>query len=77
VVSIGEQLLYRIVTSYRAYMLNEHGKIFRGDDVEAPDDAAAIAAGRALRDAPDSDPADGFEIWRGSALIFSSRSGSV
>jgi hypothetical protein len=61
VVSIGEQLSYRIVTSYRAYMLNEHGKIFRGDDVEAADDAAAIAAGQALLDDPNSDPAYGLK----------------
>jgi len=59
----------RIVASYRAYILNEDGKIVRGEDVEAADDAAAIATGQGLL----GDPAYGFEIWRGSELIFSSR----
>jgi hypothetical protein len=61
------------VTSYRAYMLNEHGKFFRGEDVEAANDAAAIAAGRGLL----GNPAHGFEIWRGRDLIFSSRTASA
>jgi hypothetical protein len=63
----------RIVASYRAYILNELGKFVRGEDVEAAGDAAAIAAGQALLDAHNLNPAYGFEIWRGRELISSSR----
>jgi uncharacterized protein YuzE len=61
------------VASYRAYILDEHGKIVSGEDVEAADDATAIAAGQALLDADNSGRGYGFEVWRGSEVIFSGR----
>ena len=56
------------MTGYRAYMLNEHGKIFHGADVETADDAAAIAAAGPLLEthkAKEANTAHGVEIWRG------------
>jgi hypothetical protein len=61
------------VASYRAYLLDEHGKILSGEDLEAADDAAAIAAGQTLLDAHSSGSGYGFEVWRGTEVIFSGR----
>jgi hypothetical protein len=64
---------------YRVYLLNDLGKIFRGEDVQAYDDAAAVAAGWNLletHNASDPDIAYGIEIWLGRILIFNSWTGS-
>ena len=60
------------MTSYRVYLLDEGGKIFHGEDVDASDQTAAIAAGLALFERR-NDTAKGFEIWVGTDLIFTTR----
>jgi hypothetical protein len=62
------------MTIYRAYLLNEKGKIFWREDVEASDDAAAISAGwtrlESHNGAHQLERAHGFEIWNGCQMIF-------
>jgi hypothetical protein len=51
---------------YRVYLLNDLGKIFHGEDVEARDNAAVIAAGWQLLEKHNEshpDIAYGIEIW--------------
>ena len=70
--------MLRIMTVYRTYLLNHEARIFHGEDLEAVDDDAAIAAGAALiesHNSRQSEAAHGFEIWRGGALIFSTSPG--
>jgi hypothetical protein len=58
---------------YRLYLLDSHAKIFHGEDIDALNNDAAVAAGRALFGERNSDgpgAASGFEIWRGRRLIF-------
>ena len=60
---------------YRVYLLDDQGRIFHGADIEAPDDAAAVAAARRVLEAHNvTDPniAYGFEVWLATDLIFSS-----
>ncbi len=64
------------MTIYRAYILDKAGKIFYGEDVEALNEGAAIAAGRTLvesHNAIEPETAHGFEIWDGQNVVFSSR----
>ena len=59
--------------NYRAYLLDDNGKIFRGEDVEASDDAGAICTGWNLLEAYNenhSTSAHGIEIWCGKKLVF-------
>jgi hypothetical protein len=58
--------------SYRLYLLDGHAKIFHGEDIDAPNNDAAVAAGWAsFGERPDGpDAGRGFEIWRGRRLIF-------
>jgi hypothetical protein len=61
---------------YRVYLLDDLGKIFHGADIEAPDDAAAVASARSLikaYNADDPNMAHGLEVWLGTDLIFSGR----
>lgn len=51
------------MAEYRLYCLDARGRIARRHDIEAADDAAAIAAGRAL--APDTV----CELWSGSIQV--------
>ena len=55
-------------------MLDRDGKIFCGEDVEAPDGDAAIAAGQILfesHNTTQSDLAHGYEVWNENQIIFS------
>jgi hypothetical protein len=64
-----------IMLCYRIYLLDDLGKIFHGEDVQASDDAASIAAAWKLletHNASDPDIAYGIEIWLGKALILNS-----
>jgi hypothetical protein len=64
---------------YRVYLLNDLGRIFHGEDVEALDDAAAIAAGWKLLEIHNAslpNIAFGVEIWFGRELILNSWVGS-
>ncbi len=59
---------------YRAYVLDNQGNILLSEDVQADDDAAAVAAGWQLVAAHSADlptPAEGVEIWSGDRLVFS------
>ena len=59
---------------YRNYMLDKDGRIFCGEDIEAPDGDAAIAAGQILfasHNATQLDLAHGYEIWNEDQIIFS------
>jgi hypothetical protein len=58
---------------YRIYLLDDSVKIFHGEDVEAPDDAAAIAAGWQMLETHNlgsSAMAHGIEVWAGRSRIF-------
>jgi hypothetical protein len=60
---------------YRVYFLNDLGRIFHGEDVEALDDAAVIAAGWMLLEVHNTSRpniAYGVEIWLGRELILNS-----
>jgi hypothetical protein len=62
------------MTFYRAYVLDNQGNILLSEDMQADDDAAAVAAGRLLVTAHSADvptPAAGVEIWCGGRLVFS------
>ncbi len=62
------------MTFYRAYVLDAQGNILLSEDMEADDDAAAVAAGRQLVNAHSVDlpiPAEGVEIWCRDRLVFS------
>jgi hypothetical protein len=64
---------------YRIYLLDDLGRIFHGEDVQAPDDSAAIAAAWNLlqtHNANDPDIAYGIEVWLGKARILNSWTGS-
>jgi hypothetical protein len=68
------------MTFYRAYVLDDQGNILLSHDMQANDDAAAIAAGWQLVAAHSADsptPAQGVEIWAGDRLVFSSHPKSV
>jgi hypothetical protein len=68
------------MTIYRAYILDTKGKIFFGENVEALDEAAAIAVARTLVESHNADhpgTAHGFEIWDGHRVIFSNWPRSV
>ena len=67
-----EHILAFDMTSFRAYLLDERGKIFHGEDIVASDQTAAIDAGSTLFERH-SDTADGFEVWAGRELIFTTR----
>ncbi len=59
---------------YRTYMLDRDGKIFCGEDTEASDSDAAIAAGQIIfesHNATQSDLAHGYEVWNENEIIFS------
>ena len=61
------------MADYRAYILDQRGEILFRVKSQAPDDAAAIAAGWDLVDdhkADQPEPACGLEIWSGKHLIF-------
>ena len=60
------------MTSFRAYLLDEGGKIFHGEDIDASDQTAAIDAGLNLFKRHPGAPG-GFEIWAGKDLIFTTR----
>jgi hypothetical protein len=63
------------MTFYRAYLLDDQGHILLSEDMEASDDAAAVAAGWQLvaaHSAGSPIPARGVEIWSGDRLVFSS-----
>jgi hypothetical protein len=63
-----------MMTTYRAYLLNENRRIFFGEDIHAPSDTEAIASGYALLVSYNgSHPraAHGFEIWTGRLCVFS------
>ena len=67
------------MATYRVYMLDDDGKIFHGEDIDASDDDAAIAASRTLLENYNANhqvAARGFEVWNGRQIIFSSGSGS-
>ena len=58
---------------YRIYLLDESVKIFHGEDFEAPDDAAAIAAAWQLLETHNRGrpaTAVGIEVWAGKSRIF-------
>jgi hypothetical protein len=60
---------------YRVYFLDNLGKIFEGDDVDAPGEAAVVATAWNLLEAHNaSQPAIayGCEIWLGRDLVFNS-----
>jgi hypothetical protein len=62
------------MTFYRAYVLDAQGNILLSEDLQADDDAAAVAAGRQLVTAHSADlptPAEGVEIWSGDRMVFS------
>ena len=62
------------MTFYRAYVLDNQGNILLSEDMQADDDAAAVAAGWQLVAAHSADlpiPAKGVEIWSGDRLVFS------
>jgi hypothetical protein len=62
------------MTFYRAYVLDNQGNILLSEDVQADDDAAAVAAGWQLLGAHSADlptPAEGVEMWSGDRLVFS------
>jgi hypothetical protein len=64
---------------YRVYLLDSAHKIFHGQDVEAPDDAAAIAAAWDLfetHNALQPSAANGVEVWLGRNLVFNSLAGA-
>jgi|SRR4051812_40340285 hypothetical protein len=70
----------RAMTFYRAYVLDDHSNILLSEDMQAADDAAAIAAGWQLVAAHAADtptPARGVEIWAGDRLVFSSHPRSI
>ncbi len=59
---------------YRTYMLDRDGKIFCGEDIEASNTEAAIAASQILfesHNATQSDLAHGYEVWNENQIIFS------
>ena len=65
---------------YRIYMLDEHDKIFRGQDIDAPDDDAALLMGQMLLETYNANhqaAASGFEVWSGRDIILNNRSESV
>jgi len=61
---------------YRVYLLNDLGTIFHAEDVEAFDDADAIAAAWNLHDVHNVNHPDiasyGIEVWLAGHLIFNS-----
>jgi hypothetical protein len=62
--------------NYRVYLLDGSGRIFHGEDIQAPDDTAAVTAARRLFEefnASNPAAAQGVEIWRGRDLIFTTR----
>jgi hypothetical protein len=62
------------MTFYRAYVLDNQGNILLSEDMQANDDAAAVAGGWQLVAAHAADlptPAEGVEIWSGDRLVFS------
>jgi hypothetical protein len=68
------------MTIYRAYLLDEKGKIFLREDVEACDDAAAIFAGWThlkSHNGTQRQRAHGFEIWNGGRMIFVAGPGAI
>ena len=54
---------------YRVYLIDAGGRIFRGEDIEAPDAVGAISTGRIII-GEHVGCAEGFEIWGGKELIF-------
>jgi hypothetical protein len=63
------------MAQYTAYLLDDQGNILSRAEIEAGDDAAAVAAGQQLAGAHSTDtpdPARGVEIWRDRILVFSS-----
>jgi hypothetical protein len=64
---------------YRVYLLDSGNKIFHGQDGEAPDDAAAIAAACNLFETHNilqPSAAQGIEVWLGRNLVFNSQAGA-
>jgi hypothetical protein len=61
---------------YRVYLLNDLGAIFQAEDVDAFDDADAIAAAWNLFDIHNANHPDiasyGVEVWDGGNLVFNS-----
>jgi hypothetical protein len=59
---------------YRFYLLGDTGRIFYGEDIQAMDDAAAIAAAQGRLTAHNASypgTAHGVEIWCDRRLVFS------
>lgn len=52
------------MTHYRVYKLNDRtGRIIKGKDVDAPDDARAVQAAEQDQDCPTC------EVWRGAKKV--------
>lgn len=61
------------MANYRAYLLNEHGTIFYGEDLVAPGDEDAIDLAWAIYrqyNATNVVDAAGLEVWTGPNRVF-------